>query len=71
MINNNNVLLVGSGGHASVLLDMLIELKINVLGYVSQIPASNKNLFLPMCFSIIDLTNSSVTLKPLSSKATK
>ena len=42
---NNNVLLIGAGGHASVLLEILIELKINVIGYVSQIPASNKNLF--------------------------
>lgn len=42
---NNGVLLIGSGGHASVLLDMLIEQNINVLGYVSPSPANNQNLF--------------------------
>lgn len=42
---NDGVLLIGSGGHASVLLDMLIEQKINVLGYVSPLPAANQKLF--------------------------
>jgi sugar O-acyltransferase (sialic acid O-acetyltransferase NeuD family) len=42
---NDGVLLIGSGGHASVLLDMLIEQKINVLGYVSPLPAVNQKLF--------------------------
>lgn len=42
---NDGVLLIGSGGHASVLLDMLIELEINVLGYVSPLVAVNQNLF--------------------------
>lgn len=42
---NDGVLLIGSGGHASVLLDMLIEQEISVLGYVSPIPAINKKLF--------------------------
>ncbi len=42
---NDGVLLIGSGGHASVLLDMLIEQHINVLGYVSPIPAINQKLF--------------------------
>ncbi|NQZ26996.1 MAG: acetyltransferase [Colwellia sp.] len=42
---NNGVLLIGSGGHASVLLDMLIEQKINVLGYVSPLLAVNEKLF--------------------------
>jgi sugar O-acyltransferase (sialic acid O-acetyltransferase NeuD family) len=42
---NDGVLLIGSGGHASVLLDMLIEQKINVLAYVSPLPAVNQKLF--------------------------
>ncbi|MBA6353602.1 acetyltransferase [Colwellia sp. BRX9-1] len=42
---NDGVLLIGSGGHASVLLDMLIEQKINVLGYVSPLLAMNQKLF--------------------------
>ena len=42
---NDGVLLIGSGGHASVLLDMLIEQKINVLGYVSPLPAVTQKLF--------------------------
>ena len=42
---NDGVLLIGSGGHASVLLEMLIEQKINVLGYVSPLPAVNQKLF--------------------------
>lgn len=42
---SNSVLLIGSGGHASVLLEILIEQEINVLGYVSPIPAANKKLF--------------------------
>tara|TARA_R110001592_G_scaffold79795_3_gene238373 strand:- start:985 stop:1626 length:642 start_codon:yes stop_codon:yes gene_type:complete len=42
---NDGVLLIGSGGHASVLLDMLIEQKINILGYVSPLPAVNQKLF--------------------------
>jgi sugar O-acyltransferase (sialic acid O-acetyltransferase NeuD family) len=42
---NDGVLLIGSGGHASVLLDMLIEQEINVLGYVSPLPAVNQKLF--------------------------
>jgi sugar O-acyltransferase (sialic acid O-acetyltransferase NeuD family) len=42
---NDGVLLIGSGGHASVLLDMLIQQKIKVLGYLSPIPAVNQKLF--------------------------
>lgn len=42
---NNGVLLIGAGGHASVLLDMLIEQNINVLGYVSPSIANNQRLF--------------------------
>lgn len=42
---NDSVLLIGSGGHASVLLDMLIEQKTKVLGYVSPLPAVNQKLF--------------------------
>ncbi len=42
---NDGVLLIGSGGHPPVLLDMLIEQEINVLGYVSPIPAVNQKLF--------------------------
>jgi len=42
---NDSVLLIGAGGHASVLLDMLIQKKLNILGYVSSFPATNKTLF--------------------------
>jgi sugar O-acyltransferase (sialic acid O-acetyltransferase NeuD family) len=42
---NDGVLLIGAGGHASVLLEILIEQKINILGYVSPTPSSNKELF--------------------------
>lgn len=42
---NDGVLLIGAGGHASVLLDMLIEQKVNVLGYVSPHSANNQKLF--------------------------
>lgn len=42
---NDGVLLIGAGGHASVLLEILIEQKINVLGYVSPFPAVNQKLF--------------------------
>ena len=42
---NNGVLLIGAGGHASVLLDMLIEQDVNILGYVSPSPATNQSLF--------------------------
>jgi sugar O-acyltransferase (sialic acid O-acetyltransferase NeuD family) len=42
---NDGVLLIGSGGHASVLLEMLIEQTINVLGYISPLPAANEKLF--------------------------
>jgi len=42
---NEGVLLIGAGGHASVLLDMLIEQNVNILGYVSPSPASNQTLF--------------------------
>lgn len=42
---NDSVLLIGSGGHASVLLEMLIEEKVNILGYVSPLPAVNQKLF--------------------------
>jgi sugar O-acyltransferase (sialic acid O-acetyltransferase NeuD family) len=42
---NDGVLLIGSGGHASVLLELLIEQKIKVLGYVSPLPAVNQKLF--------------------------
>jgi len=42
---NNGVLLVGGGGHASVLLEILIEQKINILGYVSPTRAAHQKLF--------------------------
>ena len=42
---NDGVLLIGAGGHASVLLEILIDQKINIFGYVSPKPAANKNLF--------------------------
>ncbi len=42
---NDGVLLIGSGGHASVLLELLIEQEFNVLGYVSPLPAINQKLF--------------------------
>ncbi|MDB3979055.1 acetyltransferase [Pseudomonadales bacterium] len=42
---NDNVLLIGAGGHASVLLEMLNMQNFNVLGYVSPLPADNKELF--------------------------
>jgi sugar O-acyltransferase (sialic acid O-acetyltransferase NeuD family) len=42
---NEGVLLLGAGGHASVLLEILIEQKINVLGYVSPTAAANQTLF--------------------------
>ena len=47
---NDGVLLIGSGGHASVLLDMLIEQKVNILGYVSPFPAVNQKLFSDFCW---------------------
>lgn len=42
---NDGVLLIGAGGHASVLLDILIEQKIKIIGYVSPFPAVNQKLF--------------------------
>jgi sugar O-acyltransferase (sialic acid O-acetyltransferase NeuD family) len=42
---NEGVLLIGGGGHASVLLEILIEQKVNVLGYVSPTVAANRTLF--------------------------
>jgi sugar O-acyltransferase (sialic acid O-acetyltransferase NeuD family) len=42
---SNNILLIGAGGHASVLLEMLIKQKFNILGYISPLPAANKKLF--------------------------
>ena len=42
---SNSVLLIGAGGHASVLLELLIEQEVNILGYVSPFPATNKKLF--------------------------
>ena len=42
---SNSALLIGAGGHASVLLDMLIEQEIKIIGYVSPFPAMNKKLF--------------------------
>tara|TARA_B100000767_G_C19749069_1_gene529898 strand:- start:382 stop:1023 length:642 start_codon:yes stop_codon:yes gene_type:complete len=42
---SDGVLIIGAGGHASVLLDILIEQEINILGYISPLPANNKNLF--------------------------
>jgi len=43
---NDGVLLIGAGGHASVLLEILIEQRINVLGYVSPFPAANQKIFM-------------------------
>jgi len=42
---NDGVLLIGAGGHASVLLEILIEQKSNVIGYVSPFAAVNQKLF--------------------------
>lgn len=42
---SDSVLLIGAGGHASVLLEMLIEQEINILGYVSPFTATNQKLF--------------------------
>jgi sugar O-acyltransferase (sialic acid O-acetyltransferase NeuD family) len=42
---NDGVLLIGAGGHASVLLDILIEQNIIILGYVSPTDATNQQLF--------------------------
>jgi sugar O-acyltransferase (sialic acid O-acetyltransferase NeuD family) len=42
---SDTVLIIGAGGHASVLLDMLKEHNINIIGYVSPSPASNQKLF--------------------------
>lgn len=42
---NEGVLLIGSGGHASVLLEILIEQKVNIVGYVSPTAAANEMLF--------------------------
>ena len=42
---SDSVLLIGAGGHASVVLEMLMEQEINILGYVSPFPATNKKLF--------------------------
>ena len=42
---NDGVLLIGSGGHASVVLEILIEKKINIIGYVSPLAATNEKLF--------------------------
>lgn len=42
---NDGVLLIGAGGHASVLLEMLIEQQVNILGYVSPSAANNQKLF--------------------------
>ncbi len=40
-----NLLLIGSGGHASVLLETLLEQKANVIGYVSPMPNKNNKLY--------------------------
>jgi sugar O-acyltransferase (sialic acid O-acetyltransferase NeuD family) len=42
---NDEVLLIGSGGHASVLIEMLTVQNINVFAYVSPFPAANQKLF--------------------------
>ena len=42
---SDRVLLIGAGGHASVLLEMLIEQEFNILGYASPFPARNEKLF--------------------------
>ncbi|GAC33440.1 acetyltransferase [Paraglaciecola polaris] len=42
---SNGVLLIGGGGHASVLLEILIEQRINIVGYVSPYAATNQKLF--------------------------
>ncbi|WP_392344248.1 acetyltransferase [Pseudoalteromonas prydzensis] len=44
-MSNKPHLIIGGGGHASVLLDLLIQKNINVIGYVSPKPAVNKKLF--------------------------
>lgn len=42
---NDNILLIGAGGHASVLLETLIEQNWNIVGYVSRLKAVNQQLF--------------------------
>ncbi|OFA32762.1 shikimate dehydrogenase [Glaciecola punicea] len=42
---SDGVVLIGAGGHASVLLDLLIEQRANILGYISIDIASNEQLF--------------------------
>jgi len=42
---SDSVLLIGAGGHASVLLEMLIQQKVHIIGYVSPCSAANKKLF--------------------------
>jgi sugar O-acyltransferase (sialic acid O-acetyltransferase NeuD family) len=42
---SNDVLVIGAGGHASVLLEMLIAQGTNVIGYISPLPAVNQKLF--------------------------
>ena len=45
MSNQKQLVLVGAGGHASVLLDILNQQKFDVIAYVSPKPAENKKLF--------------------------
>lgn len=64
---NDGVLLIGAGGHASVLLEILIEQKINIIGYVSPIPPANENLFLNLHWfkndaDILQFDNSTIKL---------
>jgi sugar O-acyltransferase (sialic acid O-acetyltransferase NeuD family) len=45
---SDDVLLIGASGHASVVLEMLIEQEFNILGYISPFPARNKKLFIDL-----------------------
>ena len=45
---SDSVLLIGAGGHASVVLEILIEQEFNILGYISPFPARNQKLFIDL-----------------------
>jgi sugar O-acyltransferase (sialic acid O-acetyltransferase NeuD family) len=42
---SNDVLVIGAGGHASVLIEILIDQDVNIIGYVSPLPAVNQKIF--------------------------
>ena len=45
MTNSKPLVIIGAGGHASVLLDILKQQKRNIIAYVSPETAANKGLF--------------------------